>query len=184
MSWICRSESWKTVTFPQPDDARDYVPDTAGELPTSSSREPDFPVSRKTVTHLAHAVARLRAGLMRFHVLACGDHAMMDGSYAVVKAQGTADVVAARVVPLIDDNFFPFVVDYAADRIFVFSIHNLLKLWRTDFEVDSDELLGCSSYLLCSDVSGHVADFSYMYTMSEFFAVASNRVPSEVCTFL
>ncbi len=58
MSWICRSESWEIVKFPQPDDARGNVPDTAGELPTSSSREPDFPGSRKTVTHLAHAVAR------------------------------------------------------------------------------------------------------------------------------
>ncbi len=126
------------VKFPQPDDARDYVPDTAGELPTSQSKEPDFPIHRKTVTHLAHAVARLRAGLMRFHVLACGDHAMMDGSYSVVKAQGTADAVASRVVPLLDDNFFPFVVDYSSDRIFVCSIHNLLKLCRTDLEVESD----------------------------------------------
>ena len=127
VSWKSRSESVKTIVIPQPDDVRDHVPDIADGLPTSQCNEPDFPVSRRAVTHLAHAVARLRAGLMRFHVLACGDHPMMDGSHSVLKAQGIADEVTSRIIPQIDDNYFPFVVDYTTDRIFVFSIHNLLK---------------------------------------------------------
>ncbi len=174
-SWKSRSESVKIVEFPQPDEAPRKVPDAAEELPTSSSKEHDFPVSRRTVTHLAHAIARLRAGLMRFHVLACGTHSMMDGSYAVLNAQGMADEAITNILPQVDDNFFPFVVDYDSDQIFVFSIHNLVKLWRTDFEVDSDEDFGLSSYLLCSDVSLHVSDFCYTYVMSEFIEVASNR---------
>jgi hypothetical protein len=82
-SWMGHSEFVSIRTFPQPDDVRDHVQDTADdELPTSRANEPDFPVNRKTVTHLAHAVGRLRAGLMRCHVLACGNHPMMDGSYS------------------------------------------------------------------------------------------------------
>jgi hypothetical protein len=87
-SWKDRSEFVSIRTFPQPDDVREFVQDTADdELPKSQANEPDFPVHRKTVTHLAHAIGRLRAGLMRFHVLAFGNHPMMDGSYGVVKAR-------------------------------------------------------------------------------------------------
>ena len=76
---------------------------------------------------------------------------MMDGSHSVLKAQGIADEVTSRIIPQIDDNYFPFVVDYTTDRIFVFSIHNLLTLWRTDCEVDSDVDEGLTSFLLYGD---------------------------------
>ncbi len=61
--------------------------DDAVDLPIAKRKESEFPVSRRAVTHLAHAIARLRAGLMRINVLACGDHPMLDGSYAVMHAQ-------------------------------------------------------------------------------------------------
>ncbi len=92
-SWESRSESVRKIDIPPRYDGTAKVLDDVVGLPNSAEKESRYPVSRKVITHLAHAVARMRAGLMRLHLLTCGDHPMLDGSYAVMHAQGRAEIM-------------------------------------------------------------------------------------------
>ncbi len=96
------------------------VLDEAAELLISKRMNSEFLVSRWVVTHLAYSIARLRAGLMRLLVLACGDHPMLDGSYAFMKAQGKVEAILKRVLPEVDGIFYSFIIDYASDQIWCF----------------------------------------------------------------